>query len=153
MADVKNILSAIVSTGSKIPDLSIKNAQLIFLKDTQQIALDYDNKRVFYNQIVTFKNEDERKQLLAPVNGLFYFVINTAILYTYQNKWIQITTPPENIVFTGAEYPEFGIENTVYINKNSHLISIWDEETDEYIIVADKTKSITEHELLDLFKK
>lgn len=152
MADTKNILSAIVSTGSKISDISIKNAQLIFLKDTQQIALDFDNKRVFYNQIVILNTENERQSLLAPINGLFYFVIDTAVFWTYKNGWKQITAPPKDILFIDVELPEFGSENMIYINKKSLSISIWNKETGQYTTVADKTKSITKNEILDLFK-
>lgn len=99
MADTeKVILSVVETTASRLPSLSIKNGQLIFVKDSQKIALDIDSKRTFYNQIVVLQTESERTSLLAPVTGLFYFVIETAILWTYQAEgWIQITTPPASI--------------------------------------------------------
>ena len=99
MADVqKTILSVVETTASRLPDLSIKNGQLIFVKDSQKIALDIDDKRTFYNQTVVLQTETERTSLLAPITGLFYFVIETAILWTYQTEgWIQITTPPASM--------------------------------------------------------
>ena len=99
MADVqKTILSVVETTASRLPDLSIKNGQLIFVKDSQKIALDIDDKRTFYNQTVVLQTETERTSLLAPITGLFYFVIETAILWTYQTEgWIQITTPPASV--------------------------------------------------------
>ena len=99
MADTeKAILSVVETTASRLPDLSIKNGQLIFVKDSQKIALDIDGKRIFYNQTVVLQTETERTSLLAPITGLFYFVIETAILWTYQTEgWIQITTPPASV--------------------------------------------------------
>ena len=99
MADTeKTILSVVETTASRLPDLSIKNGQLIFVKDSQKIALDIDGKRTFYNQTVVLQTETERTSLLAPITGLFYFVIETAILWTYQTEgWIQITTPPASV--------------------------------------------------------
>lgn len=99
MADTeKAILSVVETTASRLPDLSIKNGQLIFVKDSQKIALDIDDKRTFYNQTVVLQTETERTSLLAPITGLFYFVIETAILWTYQTEgWIQITTPPASV--------------------------------------------------------
>lgn len=99
MADTeKAILSVVETTASRLPDLSIKNGQLIFVKDSQKIALDIDGKRTFYNQTVVLQTETERTSLLAPITGLFYFVIETAILWTYQTEgWIQITTPPASV--------------------------------------------------------
>lgn len=104
MADAeKTILSVVETTASRLPDLSIKNGQLIFVKDSQKIALDIDNKRTFYNQTVVLQTESERSSLLAPIVGLFYFVIETTILWTYQTEgWIQITTPPSAIEQTAA---------------------------------------------------
>lgn len=99
MADTeKVILSVVETTASRLPDLSIKNGRLIFVKDSQKIALDIDGKRTFYNQTVVLQTETERTSLLAPITGLFYFVIETAILWTYQAEgWIQITTPPASV--------------------------------------------------------
>ena len=108
MADLKNypILSVCATVGSRVSDLLIEDGQLIFIQDKHKIALDYNGKRVFYNQIEEIATEQERKNLLAPVTGFYYFVIDTAVLWTYQNKWIQITTQPENVVQIDTEFPE-----------------------------------------------
>lgn len=99
MADEeKVILSVIETTASRLPSLVIKNGQLIFVKDKQRIALDIDNKRTFYNQTVVLQTETERTSMLAPITELFYFVVETSILWTYQTEgWIQITTPPASM--------------------------------------------------------
>ena len=99
MADTeKVILSVVETTASRLPSLSIKNGQLIFVKDASKIVLDIDGKRTFYNQTVVLQTESERMSLLAPIVGLFYFVIETTVLWTYQTGgWIQITLPPTSI--------------------------------------------------------
>lgn len=152
MADtITPILSVVATSASKISDLSIKNGQLVFVKDKQYIALDIDNKRVFYNQIISLKTEEERQGILAPIKGLFYFVVSTAVLWTYEEGWIQITTPPSEVVFIGVELPELGSANTLYVNKQDKEISIWNDELKSYVVVADKMEEITTDEILLLF--
>lgn len=153
MADIvnKTILSAIATTGSKLSDITIKNGQLIFVYDKQKIALDYDGKRKFYNQIIIFETESERQTLLAPVSGLFYFVIDTAVLWTYQEDWIPITTPPKEVIFIGVEFPSLGVENTLYIDKSNKNISIWDSESQSYMVVAEKTEEIANEDIDKMF--
>lgn len=145
------ILSVIATVSSKLPDLAIKNGQLIFVQDNQKIALDFNEKRVFYNQITVFETDEERKSLLAPVTGMFYFVISTAVLWTYQSKWIQLTYPPESILFIGTELPELGSENTLYINKEDKNISVWDTASQKYVTVSEAYESITQEDILALF--
>lgn len=153
MADTLNsILSVISTTASRLPDLAIKDGQLIFVKDRQQVALDIGSKRTFYNQITILQTESERQSMLAPISGLFYFVIENAVLWHYDQNWIQITTPPDDIVFIGTTFPELGSNKSVYINRTQKNISIWDESQNDYVVVADKTESITNAEILDLFK-
>ena len=76
------ILSVCATVRSKLSDLVIKNGQMIFVQDKHKIALDYNGKRVFYNQIEELATEQERTSLLAPVSGFYYFVIDTAVLWT-----------------------------------------------------------------------
>lgn len=152
MADSLNpIMSVVATTASRLPDLSIKNGQLIFIKDSQKVALDFNDKRTFYNQIVVLQTEHERTSLLAPISGLFYFVIENAVLWLYEQSWIQVTTPPEDIVFIGTSLPELGNSKTVYINKTDRQISVWDDEFENYTVVADTTDSISNDDILKLF--
>ena len=156
MADTtaKQALSVIATTSEKIKDLVIKNGQLIFIQDLGRIAFDYKNKRKFYNQIEELDTELARQNLESPVNGTYYFVIETAVLWNYRNDaWVQITTKPEEVVFIGTELPELGVEQTIYVNTtdNNEHISVWDENLNNYKVVADKTQSITEKEVIDLF--
>lgn len=152
MADSLNpIMSVVATTASRLPDLSIKNGQLIFIKDSLKVALDFNDKRTFYNQIVVLQTEHERTSLLAPISGLFYFVLENAVLWLYDQAWIQITTPPEDIVFIGTTLPELGNSKTAYIDKTSRQINVWDDELEDYMIVADTTDSISNDDILKLF--
>lgn len=153
MADTttKAILSACATVGSKLSDLAIKNGQLVFVQDKHRIALDFNDKRVFYNQIEELSTETERASMLAPVNGIYYFVIDSAVLWTYQNKWIQITTPPEDVVFIGVELPVMGSNKTLYVDITGG-ISIWDDVSQEYTVVADKCGSISVADITALFE-
>lgn len=156
MADNINtnpILSLCVTVASKLANLTIKDGQLIFVKDKQRLALDFNGKRTFYNQIEELSSEAERQALLAPVSGLYYFVLDTAVLWKYQDKWIQITSQPEDIVFIGTdEAPEIGNAKTLYVNKVDKIISVWDEDNNSYIVVSDYTNEVTEQDIIDLFE-
>lgn len=156
MADTttKQVLSVVATTSERIKDLVIKNGQLIFLQDIGRIAFDFKDKRKFYNQIEELDTEKARQELESPVNGVYYFIIETAILWTYRNNaWVQITSKPNEIVFVGLEFPQLGVEQTIYVNTtegNEH-IAIWDDEIDDYKIVADTTQSISSEEVIALF--
>lgn len=152
MADIKSILNLVVADqSSKLSDFAIGHQQIIFLEDKRTLALDYNGKRTFYNQIEILETELERKNLTNPTQGLFYFVKGTCMFWYYDSEWTNITTPPEEIVFIGTERPEFGSEKTLYVDKDDREISVWDEETGQYIIVANYTESATDEDIEGLF--
>lgn len=91
------ILSIYATVGSRLADLPVKDSQLIFIQDKHKIALDFGGKRTVYNQIEELATEQGRASLLAPVTGVYYFVIETAVLWTYRDGWIQLTTPPNDM--------------------------------------------------------
>lgn len=91
------VLSAIATVNSKLSDLEVKDGQLIFVQDKNTIALDFGGKRRLYKQIEELSTEDARSSLLAPVTGQYYFVVETGVMWTYQNDWVQITTAPSDI--------------------------------------------------------
>ena len=53
--DLKNNLRVIATTANKLKDIPIQNSSLIFIQDKQRIAFDYNDKRVFYNQITVLE--------------------------------------------------------------------------------------------------
>lgn len=153
MADTtKSILSLVATTSSRIRDLVIKDGQLIFLQDVGRIAFDFKGKRVFYNQIVELSTDIERLSLDSPLSG-YYFVVDSACLWFYQDGWTQITEKPAEVIFIGVELPELGQANKMYVNTTdgSENISIWDDDVGGYKIVADKTQDVTEYDILSLF--
>lgn len=154
MADTttKSVMSLVATSSSRIRDLIIKNGQLIFIQDLGRIAFDFKGKRVFYNQIVEIESEADRLALEQPLDG-YYFVIDSACLYYYKSGWIQITEKPKEIVFVGIELPQLGQANKIYANttEGAENISVWSEELQSYVVVADKTQEISEDDILSLF--
>lgn len=132
----------VATTSDRVKDLVIKNGQMIFVQDKGRIAFDFKDKRVFYNQITELDTELERSSISTPANG-YYFVIETAVLWFYGEEWVQITTPPQDVVFIGVELPELGQAKTgmLYVNKAEKEISVWDEETNTYVVVADANEN------------
>ena len=155
MADattIKSIMSLIATSSSRIKDLVIKDGQLIFIQDLGRIAMDFKGKRVFYNQIVELETESARLTLDDPLSG-YYFVIDTATLWFYQDGWIQITEKPKEVISIGVELPELGQakEGMLYVNKAEREIAIFDSASNEYVIVSDYTKEVTDEDIEELF--
>lgn len=145
-----NGLKVIATSSSRIRDLIIRDNQLIFIRDLGRIAFDSKGKRVFYNQIVELETEAERLALVNPIGG-YYFVIGSACLYFYKDGWTQITERPQEILFVGVELPELGQEGKLYVDTDDREISVWDEETDTYIKVANYTDEVSDQDIIDLF--
>ena len=77
-------------------------------------------------------------------------------MWFYQDEWIQISESPKEVIFIGVELPELGQAKTgtLYINKAEKEISVWDEKTNSYIVVADATGeigSVTQEDINSLF--
>lgn len=151
MAETKQILSICATTSDRVSDLVIKDGQLIFVHDLGRLALDYKGKRTFYNQVIELDTDIERTNLENPVNGKYYFVINTAVFWRYFNGWQQLTSSPEEVLFIGTELPELGQANKIYVDKDDKEISVWDEEAEVYVPVANYTESISFDEIVNIF--
>ena len=96
------------------------------------------------------------RNLEAPVNGSFYFVITTALLWYFNNGWVQVTSNESgdshpDIKFIDTVIPELGTSSTLYVNTVNQNITVWSDELQKYIEVADVTCSITQEEILNLF--
>lgn len=160
MADTTNtnpFLSIVATTTERVRELPIKNGQLIFARDEKygfhRIAFDRADGRIFYNQITVLECESDRIALTSPIAG-YYFIIDTASFWRYQDGvWDKLTKEPDEIIFIGTELPTLGQSNaSLYINKAEKEISIFDEETDNYIAVANYTKEISDMDIESLFK-
>lgn len=158
MAEVTNtvsLMSFVATRAERLKDLVLKDGQLVFLYDVGRIAMDFKGKRTFYNQIVELASEAERQSLVDILEG-FYFVIETACLWKYSGEWVQITKQPDDIVFIGdsqEDFPSLGKPCSLYVNKVDKNISVFDEDTGSYTVVADKTelKTVDENDINALF--
>ena len=153
MADstIKTILSVCATTSERVKLLPIKDGQMVFIQDKCRIAFDFNGTRRFYNQIEILETEAERTLLESPEEGKYYFVINTAVLWKYENEWNKLTTTPEEVLFIGTELTELGSAKTLYVDKQNKAISVWDEESDSYEIVSNYTEDVTDEDINSLF--
>ena len=149
------ILSLCATTADKVKDINIKNGQLLFVHDVGRVALDLHGKRTFYNQIIELDTEYDRVNLTDAVNGKYYFIIETGVLWRHFNGWTQLTAQPEDIVFIGTELPSLGQKNTLYVQteEGNENISVWDEESQSYKVVADKTQWLTPEDISAMFNQ
>lgn len=152
MADMTNTKYPVViaTTSSRIRELVIKDGQLIFIQDLGRIAFDFKGQRVFYNQIIELDTEAERQALENPLDG-YYFIIDSACLWSYKGGWTQITDKPQEVIFIGTELPQLGQQGKLYVDKDDKEISIWDEETDKYITVSNYTEEASDSDIDNLF--
>lgn len=143
-------VKVIATSSSRVKELPIKTGQLIFVQDLKRIAFDFNNRRVFYNQIVELETDYDRVSLEEPLTG-YYFIIETATLWHFKEEWVQISGSPKEIIFIGAELPTLGQKSNLYVNTSDKEISIWNDEQNKYIVVSDCTKEITEEDIEALF--
>lgn len=155
MADstLKTVLSVCATTSERVKELPIKDAQIIFVRDKRKIAYDFGGKRRFYNEIEILESDDERTSLENPETEQYYFVIKTAVLWQYrEGEWVQLTTSPEEILFIGTELPELGSAKTLYVNRANKNISVWDQDMNAYVVVAEHRDEISEEFIDSLFQ-
>lgn len=143
-------VTLVATTSSEVRNLVIKDKQLIFIQDVGRIAFDYNGTRVFYNQIVTLNTEADRQNLDSPISG-YYFVINTGVLWFYQDVWIPITGTPKEILFVGTELPELGEANKLYVDTDDREISVWDDENKKFVAVSNYMDEASDEDIDGLF--
>ena len=146
------VMSLVATSSSRIRQLPIKNGQLVFIQDLGRIAFDYNDKRVFYNQIVELETEAERIMMDEPLNG-YYFIIGSGCLWFYKDGWTQITEKPESVLCIDVELPQLGQakEGTLYVNKTDREIAVFDSASNNYIIVSDYTNDASAEDIESLF--
>ena len=113
--------------------------------------MDINGNRKFLNQINIVDTDEERTSLGEPIDGLFYFVKETAVLWFYSSEWIQISSKPKDILYIGNTLPELGSDGKLYIDKKSKSISVWDDEQKKYVCVGDSTASVSLDDIDTLF--
>ena len=106
----------ITTTEDRLNLLPISNGQLIFVRDSRKICLDYQDARVEYGQIIVLTDENHRLSIAQPFNT-FYFVLDTRVLWRCEEgEWIPLTTSAkESVIFVGdGELPEKGVAGVLY---------------------------------------
>ena len=146
-----DIISVIVANASRLSDIPIVDGQLIFVQDVHTVAFDFLGKRVFYNQIHELSTDEDRKNLENPCPYGFYFVIDHATLWRYTDRWIKITTEPEDVVYIGENLPIVGNARSLYVNKRELNIAVWDESRQNYLVVSDTTEAIPDDTIDSFF--
>ena len=106
----------ITTTEERLGLLPISNGQLIFVRDSRKICLDYQDSRVEYGQIIVLTDENHRLSIARPFDT-FYFVLDTRVLWRYEKgEWIPLTTSAkESVIFVGdGELPPKGTVGVLY---------------------------------------
>lgn len=81
------LLRPIETIESRLSKIAIKQGQLIFCTDTNNIYLDNcDNCRVRMADIIKLDNESDREDIIAPLIGKIYLVEETNKFYKYNGS-------------------------------------------------------------------
>lgn len=125
----------IATNSDKLSQIPFQKGQLIFSSDNKTIYLD-STERVEYNTFIIIETEQERKNLISPVNG-FYFIEDTKILWRHiDSQWFPLNEKPEQTVVFD-EKPETGKKDTLYVIGNK--IYKWEPTQNKYIIIGNNT--------------
>lgn len=132
---------------SQLNSVTIIDGQLIYVKDNYELYWDNDNVRKQISDIIVLNTEEEKNDILAPLNK-FYYVKDSNKLYYYFLKWI-------NIGSSSDTYTKEEIDNllstsslnftNVSITKNSN---IYTETYDNYTITSQKLSNGTWEETI-----
>lgn len=134
------IVKMYTTTASKLSQLQVLDGQLIFVRDVRKIYLDINGARLEYSIIQVLASEEDRSNLLAPVEG-FYFVESTHVMWRYKDKWTQISPSNLNPIFFGGtsdDLPSVGDSTTLYVTDDATYK--WDALLQEYVVVSNKTE-------------
>ncbi len=121
MAQIKYYLT----NSQNLNSISISTGNIIFVEDERKVYMDNSKgKRISYSQVETVDTEIERRAL-TPTKGVFYFVVETEALWTYQTSWIPLTSSAERqIIFSPYDqFPAQGIPERLYVSGND--IYVW----------------------------
>ena len=118
----------ITTTEDRVNLLPVSNGQVIFVRDSRKICLDYQDIRTEYGQIIVLTDENHRLSIANPFNT-FYFVLDTHVLWHFDKQWIPLTTPPkQEVIFVGSyeDLPTTGVSGILYTTDKD--IYVWNGE-------------------------
>lgn len=129
--------SVIVTNYKNIGLLPPKDGQMCFVEDKGMLSFDFNNKRTFYHSIELVDTEADRSALENPIDGKFYFIRNSGVLWAYTDgMWKQLTHDPKDVFYIGVDFPEVGNPQTLYVDKNKKEMYVWNDDSKEYEVVA-----------------
>lgn len=134
------ILNAYITKSKYLPQLPVKDGQLIFTTDGNTVALDFGGTRYFYQTIQTFATEKDREELSFPLSG-YYYVEESNALWYFSSSWSRITPKEiEPVVFgqTEEDFPEVGKENVLYVADDA--LYRYSKPDKKYLAVANLTE-------------
>lgn len=157
MADfvqTNNPITVVATTYKKIGTVVPTDGQITIATDRGLVCFDDNGKRSFMHSIDVIDWDAERLSKTDPVEDRIYFVLETAIFWTYQGgEWKQLTHKPEEVVYIGVSLPEVGKEGVLYADKTAKGIAVWDESSRAYNVVANycELSTATEADVLEMF--
>lgn len=70
----KTFLSLCTTTSDRINNLDIKNGQIIFIRDSERIAFDYKDERLYYSQFINKHGEITAPIMLSDLDNGIYLI-------------------------------------------------------------------------------
>lgn len=135
------VVQIYITKSERLPQLPVRDGNLIFVSDAGKVALDFNGSRLYYNTIASFGTDEQRLAYKNPPNG-YYYVEDTGVLWCAKDyQWQQIT--PDNldqIVFgaTVEDFPKEGKSKLLYVADDG--IYRWDFVEKCYLMSANLTK-------------
>lgn len=119
MAQVKFI----ATVKAKINDIPVESGNIIFSTDDRVIYLDKGDKRISFQQIMTIATEVERERYVGALDGCFYYVEETNLLYRYskEKQWTCLNKAGSgNVIFDDrGSFPEKGDPTALYVTDDA----------------------------------
>lgn len=130
-------ITVIATIYDKISTIAPTDGQIIIATDRGLVCIDNGGERSFMHGIECINWDAERLRKTDPVENKIYFVLDTAIFWTYQGgEWKQLTHKPEEVVYIGMALPETGKEGVLYADRSAKNIAVWDDSIKAYDNVA-----------------
>ena len=134
------IMKICTTTSDRIPDLPVKNGQMIFVRDVRKICMDLNDIRVTYEDIVVYQTDGDRVADSNAATG-FYYVEQTHVMWRRNSLgWTQIT--PDNlnpiVIASFDKFPKVGDPSSLYVDDD--VLYKWDMVSESYLPVANLTK-------------
>ena len=124
-----HLFQAIQTVQSNLNEIEIIPGQWILCTDTKEYYNDVkDGVRIKISDTIVLESEDDRTGTTIPINGKFYLVKGSGILYQYNNDtWNPIKTTASSVITEDGSTVE---EKLQTISKIGRTVSYVEVETD-----------------------